>query len=686
MRNMFVARASRSSNPAQFPAAKRHQPTTMFQDPDFSGDSAIGEVKVQEWRKPVQWRRATQLHKQPKLFDTIQAENIRQGELGDCWLLAAIAVLADFPGHIMNIFEEQALSEDGRYTILLYDIKNGWEQVVIDDLIPCDKNEKPLFAQMEGESGSLWALLLEKAFAKFVGSYSNLISGSAFWAFQVLTGQMYQVHLSRKFSDGTNMWNRWNLKNVKEWQSSEAGRLQWRMEGMRGSAWTGPAEKLDDCQMFDALAAYCQANYAMSCSIPGDVIEEQRADGLLARHEYSLLQCVEAHGVRLVQVRNPWGRGGEWLGAWSDSSEAWSSQPEIAEDLGIRQSSGKVKASDDGLFWMPWDAFCDIFGKDVLVCPVTLPCSRNSQLGAEEGPGAGGDTSRGAARGKRCPQCRQKYSKSWVLLVDGSWVNLADGQSLCFLCLRATCRASTSVVQVAGVHLQPKLSMAPPRAPRRLEVCSYGASCYRRNPQHFYACFHPSLLPPAPICTGGCGRSAASGFLSCCRRCSTAPPDLEVNIVSSGLERLSGLYKAAPGRSSRGAPVFRNSSGSGWLWKSHSWMFAFKEDLIGGNSGLVASRASAGMPHLVEQWDVPQDGGGGWCADPCIQVVVADGFAEVRHDELCNARAEREAALTLEADQLLIKFAKRMGAGGAAPAVAPPPTPSLDHMDWEWSG
>mmetsp|Transcript_110158 Transcript_110158/g.351061 ORF Transcript_110158/g.351061 Transcript_110158/m.351061 type:complete len:116 (+) Transcript_110158:1669-2016(+) len=115
-------------------------------------------------------------------------------------------------------------------------------------------------------------------------------------------------------------------------------------------------------------------------------------------------------------------------------------------------------------------------------------------------------------------------------------------------------------------------------------------------------------------------------------------------------------------------------------------MFAFKEDLIGGNSGLVASRASAGMPHLVEQWDVPQDGGGGWCADPCIQVVVADGFAEVRHDELCNARAEREAALTLEADQLLIKFAKRMGAGGAAPAVAPPPTPSLDHMDWEWSG
>ena len=29
-----------------------------------------------------------------------------------------------------------------------------------------------------------------------------------------------------------------------------------------------------------------------------------------------------------LQVRNPWGRGGEWNGAWSDDSPEWKKHPE----------------------------------------------------------------------------------------------------------------------------------------------------------------------------------------------------------------------------------------------------------------------------------------------------------------------------------------------------------------------
>lgn len=32
--------------------------------------------------------------------------------------------------------------------------------------------------------------------------------------------------------------------------------------------------------------------------------------------------------------RNPWGHGGEWNGAWSDDSEEWEVNPEIAKALG----------------------------------------------------------------------------------------------------------------------------------------------------------------------------------------------------------------------------------------------------------------------------------------------------------------------------------------------------------------
>lgn len=99
--------------------------------------------------------------------------------------------------------------------------------------------------------------------------------------------------------------------------------------------------------------------------------------------------------------------------------------PEIAEDL-------RVVEADDGRFWMPWDAFAAVFGAHIIVCPVTLPCPNNSQILDE--------SSDRKERKVKCPQCRQPYTKSWVLLIDnesrkdpaGAWTRLADGKTLCF--------------------------------------------------------------------------------------------------------------------------------------------------------------------------------------------------------------------------------------------------------------
>eukprot|EP00971_Amphidinium_carterae_P154710 3067261-Amphidinium_carterae.1 len=64
---------------------------------------------------------------------------------------------------------------DGKYTVKLYDLKTGWEDVIIDDFVPCDKHGRVLFAQVNRKTGCLWPLLLEKAIAKFVGSYEMLV-------------------------------------------------------------------------------------------------------------------------------------------------------------------------------------------------------------------------------------------------------------------------------------------------------------------------------------------------------------------------------------------------------------------------------------------------------------------------------------------------------------------------------
>ena len=50
--------------------------------------------------------------------------------------------------------------------------------------------------------------------------------------------------------------------------------------------------------------------------------------GLVAGHAYSLIsvKTVELEDgsiVRLLKLRNPWGDGFEWKGAWHDDDENW---------------------------------------------------------------------------------------------------------------------------------------------------------------------------------------------------------------------------------------------------------------------------------------------------------------------------------------------------------------------------
>eukprot|EP00802_Teleaulax_amphioxeia_P006538 Tamp_06542.p1 GENE.Tamp_06542~~Tamp_06542.p1 ORF type:complete len:298 (+),score=55.52 Tamp_06542:593-1486(+) len=140
-----------------------------YEDPDFPPDAkSLGQWKDKspEQLKEIQWKRAAKLGSEPaQLFQGgIQPGDIAQGQLGDCWLMAALACLAEHPAAIQRCFLTRERSVRGCYRIQLYDgQKKEFVKLSIDDYLPTD-NGRPLFAKPNGSE--LWVLLLEKAFAK----------------------------------------------------------------------------------------------------------------------------------------------------------------------------------------------------------------------------------------------------------------------------------------------------------------------------------------------------------------------------------------------------------------------------------------------------------------------------------------------------------------------------------------
>lgn len=81
--------------------------------------------------------------------------------------------------------------------------------------------------------------------------------------------------------------------------------------------------------------------------------------GIAPLHAYTVLGLcqIRAAGAveKLVHIRNPWGRGREWKGRFSDGDAAWKEVAiEEKERLGVR--SGK-----DGTWYMSFDDFCQHF-------------------------------------------------------------------------------------------------------------------------------------------------------------------------------------------------------------------------------------------------------------------------------------------------------------------------------------
>eukprot|EP00929_Paragymnodinium_shiwhaense_P040296 TRINITY_DN21054_c0_g1_i1.p1 TRINITY_DN21054_c0_g1~~TRINITY_DN21054_c0_g1_i1.p1 ORF type:complete len:486 (-),score=48.61 TRINITY_DN21054_c0_g1_i1:90-1547(-) len=295
----------------------------------------------------VIWLRANEFpgaEKMQLFGGTIDARDIRQGQLGDCWLLAAMACVAEHKGAINAVFRSKERNPRGKYTMRLYDgSKEKWVFVTVDDYIPCDKDSwerhgiaSPLFTKPNGNE--LWAMLLEKAFAKLCGGFANIEGGQTIWGIRAMTGDLARQYGQQEDGKG---WKGYDFNNLDDPKNKRAHSLRSR------------AEILDDDMMFEVLFKYNKLKSVLSAS------SSSGEQGLVKGHAYSILDVrrvnsgmlgVGGKNFRMVKIRNPWGRS-EWQGDWSDRSKLWQEYSRVKDALGHEDVN-------DGSFWMCWEDYC----------------------------------------------------------------------------------------------------------------------------------------------------------------------------------------------------------------------------------------------------------------------------------------------------------------------------------------
>ena len=345
-----------------------------------------------DWVRLPDYIRETGFAGDIELFGDIEPNDLTQGIVGDCWLLATMACLAEFPFAIESLFCGQTnAAPDGQYTIRLFDLDSReWKFLVIDDFIPCrfEKDysavpfriregvkvfdvskispilrRKPLFAVPKG--GQLWACLLEKAMAKFVGSYARLAGGHEPFAMIAFTGfpQVYQFKRPPINEEKT-------IAHPTDW---ERGWAQWAGKFSPSCGYRPILEpnlrQMSFNFVWNRLLEYDRMNYLLAASIVCYEPLTVRTDGLIAGHAYSLLSAEEWGEIRLVKLRNPHGQGSEespteWNGPWSDHSAEWAKHPEIADQVGHERIH-------DGIFWMSFSDFVTTFDK-ILILPFPM--------------------------------------------------------------------------------------------------------------------------------------------------------------------------------------------------------------------------------------------------------------------------------------------------------------------------
>uniref|UniRef100_A0A3Q2CKY5 Calpain-3 n=1 Tax=Cyprinodon variegatus TaxID=28743 RepID=A0A3Q2CKY5_CYPVA len=289
----------------------------LFEDPLFpANDSSL--FYSQKSRMKFEWKRPTEICENPQfIVDGASRTDICQGELGDCWFLAAIACLTLNEKLLYRVIPaDQSFTENYAGIFHFQFWRYGeWIDVVVDDRIPTCNNQ--LVFTKSFRKNEFWSALLEKAYAKLHGSYEALKGGNTLEAMEDFTGGVTEF-----------------------FELSEA-----------------PPD------LFTIMRKALERGSLMGSSIDVTSEMESRTEqGLVRGHAYSIIgleECDEVSKgtrIRLIRLRNPWGFV-LWKGRWSANSDEW-----LTISTADRENL-KKQTVETSEFWMSFDDFKQTFTK-----------------------------------------------------------------------------------------------------------------------------------------------------------------------------------------------------------------------------------------------------------------------------------------------------------------------------------
>uniref|UniRef100_A0A8B9F7T6 Calpain-3 n=1 Tax=Amazona collaria TaxID=241587 RepID=A0A8B9F7T6_9PSIT len=343
----------------------------LYEDPDFppNESSLFYSQKV-----PIkfEWKRPREICENPRfIIGGANRTDICQGELGDCWFLAAIACLTLNKKLLCKVIpHDQSFIQNYAGIFHFQFWRYGdWVDVVIDDCLPTYNNQ--LVFTKSSQRNEFWSALLEKAYAKLHGSYEALKGGNTTEAMEDFTGgvtEFYDIKDAPK--DIYKI-----MKHAIDRGSLMASSIDDQLGFSYGSAPRSDigeliarmVKNLENSQMSYPTVDYQATDDRPAWTIVPMQYETRMSCGLVKGHAYSVTAVEETtfkgEKIRLVRLRNPWGQV-EWNGPWSDKSEEWTF---INEEEKIRLQH---KIVEDGEFWISFEDFMRHFTK-LEICNLT---------------------------------------------------------------------------------------------------------------------------------------------------------------------------------------------------------------------------------------------------------------------------------------------------------------------------
>nr|CAH7752575.1 unnamed protein product [Callosobruchus chinensis] len=280
----------------------------LFEDPEFPAtDSSLFFSRRPD--RYYEWKRPHEIANNPQFFvEGFSRFDVQQGELGDCWLLAAAANLTLYKRLFFQIVPDDQDFDENYAGIFHFSMVNGWTSLSMIDFLLTKVN---------------WFSYTLPKTMSFGVPYSkkHMQSGSTCEAMEDFTGGVTEMY------------------------------------------------EMEACppNLFQIVLKAYERSSLMGCSIEPDpnVLEAQTPEGLIRGHAYSLT-CVKyvdistpnvAGKIPLLRLRNPWGNESEWNGAWSDGAPEWRFISDSEkEELGLT-------FDNDGEFWMSFKDFQKHFSR-----------------------------------------------------------------------------------------------------------------------------------------------------------------------------------------------------------------------------------------------------------------------------------------------------------------------------------